>query len=109
MSQRTQSQSRRDGQAAAISCSLPKGNGSVSFKVALSQILFIKGNQWLSQRLICSHLLTRGRMGLRISLFLSTVKSTVNQRQGGTTAVTSCLKVDLKIEIIELHQDETLS
>lgn len=36
------------------------------------------------------------------------LESTVNQRQGGTTAVTSCLKVDFKIEIIELHQDETL-
>lgn len=98
MSHRTQSQGRRDGQAAAISCSLPKGNGSVSFKVALSQILFIKANQWFTQRLICSHLLTSGRMGSGFSSFF--LETTVNLRQSGTTA-TSSRKVDSKIEIIE--------
>lgn len=43
--ERTESQNRGDVQAAAISGSIPKGNGSVSFKAVLSQILFIKADQ----------------------------------------------------------------
>lgn len=34
--------------------------------------------------------------------------TTVNSLQGVTTAVTSVMKVDIKIEVTELYHDETL-